>query len=100
VSIGTLAAEHRGTCRVRLVIDYPMLDLLQGAEAYPGPTSKPGHRGFRRLEWHSGVLSLASHAPVSGRDAKALGFEIGEAATGQMFRNPLLSMRLPVEQGR
>lgn len=96
MSIGPEAAEHRQTCRVSVMVDYRSPDLLDSAEVYPGPTSKPGHRGFRRLEWHSGVLSLASRSPVSGEDVKALWAEIGETGARQMYREPLLTMLIPV----
>jgi hypothetical protein len=96
MSVGTLAAEHRQTCRVRVVVDYSAPDLLDSAEVYPGPTSKPGHRGFRRLEWHSGVLSLASRSPVIGSDVKELWAEIGETGARQMYRDPLVTMLIPL----
>lgn len=97
MSYATEAAEHRATCRVSLCVEYSAPDLLpEGAEVYPGPTSKPGHRAMRRLEWYSGRLALASKSPVEPRDVHGLGREIGIAAAAEMFRKPLLTMLIPL----
>jgi hypothetical protein len=97
MSIGVDAAEHRATCRVSLCVEYSAPDVLpEGAEAYPGPISKPGHRAMRRLNWYSGLLALASKAPVTPADVHELGHEIGVAVTQEMFRTPLVTMLLPL----
>jgi hypothetical protein len=98
ISVGDEAAEHRQTCRIRLIVlEYSARDLLPpGAEVYPGPASKPRHGSMRRLEWFGRNLSLNAKAPVTGEDVKALGREIGMAVALQMFRDPLASLVIPL----
>ena len=97
MSLVSAVAEHRATCRVSLVIEYSAPDLLpEGMEVYPGPTAKPGHRALRRLNWYSGLLSLASKSPIAPHDVHKLGEEIGVAAAQQMFRDPLVTMLIPL----
>jgi hypothetical protein len=88
VSPGEDAAEHRGTCRVNLiVVEYSCPDVLDPlAEVYPGPASHPRKGNRRRLEWYGKWLSLNAKAPVTGEDVNALGREIGEAVALEMFR--------------
>src|SRR5579859_5540136 len=97
MSIGSEAAEHRGTCRVSVVVEYSSPDVLpEGMEVYSGPTSKPGHRAMRRLNWYSGLLALASKAPVTPRDVTTLTEEIATASAREMFRKPLVTMVIPL----
>ena len=101
MSAGSDAAEHRGTCRMSLVLEYSAPDLLpEGAEAYPGPGSKPGHRAMRRLNWYTGLLSLASKGPTTPADVYSLADEIRVATAREMFRNPLVTMLVPLLEAR
>lgn len=96
ISVGDEAAEHRPTCRVKLiVVEYAAPDVLDPLEeVYPGPASKPRKGNLRRIEWNARNLSLNARAPVSGADVNALGDEIGRAVAMQMFREPLATMLL------
>lgn len=98
ISVGDEAAEHRQTCTVKLiVVEYSCRDILDPLEeSYPGPASKPRKGHMRRIEWNARNLALSAKGPITGRDAKALGTEIGLAVTLQMFRDPLATMLIPL----
>lgn len=88
ISIGDEAAEHRQTCMFSIVVTYSCADVLDPLEEiYSGPASKPRKGHMRRLEWHAQNLALNAKAPVTVRDVKAIGAEIGDVVAMQMLRD-------------
>ena len=95
-TVGEAIANHRGLCVVSVMIEYSCPDLLlPGDEVYAGPRSSRRREGsMRRLEWYAKYLPLTCGAPYTGTDARALGAEVGEAVTLQLFRDPPATMLL------
>jgi hypothetical protein len=81
-------------CRVEVMVEYSVPDILDGREAYPGPVGKPGFRDMRRVCWYSGSMQLGVKAPKSGSDVKVLCANLSDVLARRMYADPLATMLL------